>query len=65
MVFYFSKMLTNEEVQQLKNMYEKEFGEKISDGQVIEYAQSLLDLITAVYKNGNSMEGLNEKTQYK
>ncbi|KKP92873.1 MAG: hypothetical protein UR99_C0062G0005 [Candidatus Moranbacteria bacterium GW2011_GWD2_36_12] len=43
-------MLSKEEIQQLKTMHLREFGEEISDEQVIECAQSLLDLLTAIYK---------------
>jgi hypothetical protein len=46
-------MLSEQEIQQLKQMYKKEFGQEINDSQVIEYAQMLLDLLNAVYKPVN------------
>ena len=42
-------MFSEQEIQQLKQMYKKEFGQEISDSQVIEYTQILLDLLNAVY----------------
>ena len=53
-------MFSQEEVQQLKKMHEKEFGVEISDEQAIECAQMLLDLLTAVYKS----KQLNESGQH-
>jgi len=43
-------MFSQKEIQQLKQMHEKEFGVEISDNEIIENAQMLLDLLTAVYK---------------
>lgn len=43
-------MFSQEEIQQLKEMHLREFGEEIGDQEVAENAQFLLDLLTAVYK---------------
>jgi hypothetical protein len=43
-------MITKEDIQQLKEIYRKEFGREISDEQIVECAQVLLDLLTAIYK---------------
>ena len=44
-------MFSREEIQQLKTMYIKEFGEEIADEYVVECAQTLLNLLTAIYKH--------------
>jgi len=43
-------MFTQEELQEFKDIYFEEFGEKISDEQAFEYANSLVSLIESVYK---------------
>lgn len=43
-------MISKKDIQQLKKIYIKEFGEEISDEQIIEYAQVMLNLLTVVYK---------------
>ena len=43
-------MFSQEEIQQLKEMHLREFGEEIGDQEATENAQVMLDLLTAVYK---------------
>lgn len=43
-------MFSEKEIQQLKEMHIKEFGDEISNSQVVECAQELLDLLSAIYK---------------
>ena len=54
-------MFTPEEIQEIKKLYLKEFGETISDEQIVECARVLLDLLTTIYKEDDFKEGLNEK----
>lgn len=43
-------MLTKEQIEKYKAIYEKEFGEEISDEKAIEQGEALVQLMKAVYK---------------
>lgn len=43
-------MFSQEEIQQLKEMHLREFGDEIGDQEVADNAQLALNLLTAIYK---------------
>ena len=43
-------MLTSQQIQQFKELYEKRFGERLSDEQAAYKAGKLIDLMELIYK---------------